>query len=77
MEISLPKDLQQFVARKVRDGGYADAGEVVREALRDHLLRGQKITFGRTIPPIFRSRAQSPHTIECQCMTLLPIYPRL
>ncbi len=35
MEISLPKNLQQFVARKVRDGGYANASEVVREALRD------------------------------------------
>jgi putative addiction module CopG family antidote len=35
MEITLPKKLQQFVARKVRDGGYADASEVVREALRD------------------------------------------
>jgi putative addiction module CopG family antidote len=35
MEITLPKNLQQFVARKVRGGGYADASEVVREALRD------------------------------------------
>jgi putative addiction module CopG family antidote len=35
MEIALPKKLQQFVARKVRDGGYADASEVVREALRE------------------------------------------
>lgn len=35
MEITLPKKLQQFVARKVRGGGYADASEVVREALRD------------------------------------------
>jgi len=35
MEIVLPKKLQRFVARKVRDGGYADASEVVREALRD------------------------------------------
>lgn len=35
MEITLPKSLQQFVARKVRGGGYEDASEVVREALRD------------------------------------------
>lgn len=35
MEVTLPKNLQQFVARKVRGGGYADASEVVREALRD------------------------------------------
>ncbi len=35
MEITLPRKLQQFVARKVRVGGYADASEVVCEALRD------------------------------------------
>jgi putative addiction module CopG family antidote len=34
MEITLPKKLQQFVARKVQGDGYADASEVVREALQ-------------------------------------------
>lgn len=35
MNITLTKDLEKFVAAKVRSGGYADASEVVREALRD------------------------------------------
>lgn len=35
MHITLTKDLERFVSRKVRTGGYADASEVVREALRD------------------------------------------
>ncbi len=35
MEITLPKALQKFVESKVRSGGYADASEVVCEALRE------------------------------------------
>ena len=35
MEITLTKDLRQFVAAKVRGGGYSDASEVVRDALRN------------------------------------------
>ena len=35
MQVTLTKDLKDFVARKVRAGGYANSGEVVREALRD------------------------------------------
>lgn len=35
MNITLTKDLKKFVAAKVKTGGYADASEVVREALRD------------------------------------------
>lgn len=34
MKITLTKDLEEFVTAKVRSGGYADASEVVREALR-------------------------------------------
>lgn len=34
MKITLTKDLEKFVAAKVRSGGYTDASEVVREALR-------------------------------------------
>jgi len=40
MNIRLTKELEKFVATKVRSGGYADASEVVREALRD--LRSQE-----------------------------------
>ena len=35
MQVTLTKDLQDFIAQKVRTGGYANSGEVVREALRD------------------------------------------
>jgi antitoxin ParD1/3/4 len=34
MKITLTKDLEKFVSAKVRSGGYTDASEVVREALR-------------------------------------------
>jgi antitoxin ParD1/3/4 len=34
MKITLTKDLENFVNTKVRSGGYTDASEVVREALR-------------------------------------------
>lgn len=35
MNVTLTKELEKFVTTKVRSGGYADASEVVREALRD------------------------------------------
>ena len=35
MHVTLTKDLEKFVAEKTRGGGYADASEVVREALRE------------------------------------------
>ena len=35
MQVTLTKDLKDFIAQKVRGGGYANPGEVVREALRD------------------------------------------
>ena len=40
MQITLTKELEKFVTTKVRSGGYADASEVIREALRD--LRSQE-----------------------------------
>ena len=35
MQVTLTRDLEDFVVQKVRTGGYASPGEVVREALRD------------------------------------------
>lgn len=35
MQVTLHKELEAFIAEKVENAGYADAGEVVREALRD------------------------------------------
>jgi len=35
MQVMLTKDLERFIARKVHAGGYANASEVVRDALRN------------------------------------------
>jgi putative addiction module CopG family antidote len=35
MQVTLTKDLEEFIARKVETGGYADASEVIRDALRN------------------------------------------
>ena len=35
MQVTLTRDLEEFIARKVQAGGYADASEVVRDALRN------------------------------------------
>jgi len=35
MQVVLTKDLEKFIERKVEIGGYANASEVVRDALRN------------------------------------------
>jgi putative addiction module CopG family antidote len=35
MQVTLDKELEAFIAEKVQKGGYANADEVVREALRN------------------------------------------
>jgi putative addiction module CopG family antidote len=35
MQVTLGKELETFVAEKIQNGGYANADEVVREALRE------------------------------------------
>jgi putative addiction module CopG family antidote len=35
MQVTLTKDLEKFIARKIERGGYANASEVVRDALRN------------------------------------------
>ena len=35
MQVTLTKDLEKFVTKKVRNGGYSSPSEVVREALRE------------------------------------------
>ena len=35
MQVTLTKDLEKFVVEKARSGGYTNASEVVREALRE------------------------------------------
>ncbi len=34
MNVTLPPELEALVARKLRDGGYCDASEVIEDALR-------------------------------------------
>ena len=35
MQVTLTKDLKEFIVHKVRAGGYANPSEVVRDALRN------------------------------------------
>ncbi len=35
MQVTLTKDLKDFIVQKVRTGGYTDSSEVVRDALRN------------------------------------------
>lgn len=42
MKVTLTKDLEQFVETRVQSGGYADAGEVIRDALR-HLRQSEEV----------------------------------
>ncbi|NKC12714.1 MAG: hypothetical protein GKR94_11080 [Gammaproteobacteria bacterium] len=37
MNISLPKDLEDYVARQMQTGHYASVSEVIREALRNQI----------------------------------------
>ena len=34
MQVTLTRDLEKFIASKIQKGGYANASEVVRDALR-------------------------------------------
>ncbi len=64
MNVNLPQDLDDFVAEQLREGGYSNQSEIVREGLRllrertqnrrllhDHLAVGlADIAEGRTKP---------------------------
>jgi putative addiction module CopG family antidote len=39
MQVTLSKELESFIAEKVRRGGYANADEVVGQALRDLMAK--------------------------------------
>ncbi len=45
MNVSLPEDLERFVAEQLEEGGYNNQSEVVREGLR--LLRMRSIKLRR------------------------------
>jgi putative addiction module CopG family antidote len=43
--VTLGKELEDFIAEKVQNGGYADADEVVREALRNFKAKEDPAEF--------------------------------
>jgi len=62
MNITLTKDLEKFVAAKVRDGGYTDASEVVRDALRDFRAKDDPAeTDSRELAELLLPAVRGPH----------------
>lgn len=49
MNISLTKDLEDYVASKVQTGHYASASEVIREALRNQIKFSVNTQFDERI----------------------------
>lgn len=43
MNVSLPEDLERFVAQQLEEGGYNNQSEVVREGLRLLRMRSEKL----------------------------------
>ncbi len=62
MHISLTKDLEKFVAGKVRAGGYSNASEVVREALRELRSKEDPAEIdSRELAELLLPAVRSPH----------------
>jgi putative addiction module CopG family antidote len=62
MNITLTRDLQKFVAAKVREGGYTDASEVVRDALRDFRAKDDPAeTDSRELAELLLPAVRGPH----------------
>ena len=62
MELTLSKELEAFIAEKVQSGGYADAGEVVREALRDLKAREDPAEAdSQELAELLLAAARGPH----------------
>ncbi|MCX6602456.1 MAG: hypothetical protein NTV52_02550 [Acidobacteria bacterium] len=49
-QVTLPDEWVEFVERRVRDGGYADSGEVVAAALAELALRETEVSVGDMTP---------------------------
>ena len=62
MQVSLTKDLEQFVAGKVRAGGYSGASEVVRKALRElRAMEDPAETDSRELAELLLPAVRGPH----------------
>lgn len=47
MNFSLPKKLEEYIANQVKSGYFNNASEVVRDALREHGIKQQKLEILR------------------------------
>lgn len=45
MNISLTKELEDYVANQLKTGLYGSASEVIREALRTHIMKQKRADF--------------------------------
>ena len=62
MRVTLTKDLESFIAHKVRAGGYANSSEVVREALRHFRTQDDPAEAdSRELAELLLPAVRSPH----------------
>ena len=62
MQVTLSKELENFIAENVQQGGYASANEVVREALRN--LKAKKNPAegdSQELPELLLAAVRGPH----------------
>ena len=62
MHVTLTKDLEKFVERKMSSGGYASAGEVVRDALRSFQAKDDPAELdSRELAELLLPAVRGPH----------------
>ena len=62
MQVTLSKELEAFITEKVQSGGYANADEVVREALRDFKAKDNPAEIdSRALAELQLAAMRSPH----------------
>jgi len=62
MQVTLGKELETFIAEKVQNGGYANADEVVREALRDLKAKEDPAELdGQELAELVLAAVRGPH----------------
>jgi antitoxin ParD1/3/4 len=62
MQIKLTKELAAFVSKRVESGEYADASEVVRQALRDLKVKEDPAEQeSRELAELVQAAVRSPH----------------
>ena len=62
MRVTLTKDLEKFVEKKVKSGGYANSSEVVREALREFRAKDDPAEFdSQELAELLLPAVRGPH----------------